>query len=100
MEYDSFFEHRCLDGCAHRRNGHHTRDRAKTLRLQRMGYLVVRMRELQLDEACREPKHLLDTVQTLVSVSVMHGGSCPRCSEVVRNRQESQLTRCGPITGL
>ena len=57
VEYDSFFQHRCLDGCLHRGNCHHTRDRRKTLRLQAMGYVVVRIRELPLDEGCRNGKH-------------------------------------------
>ena len=58
VEYDSYYFHKCRDpACTHRGSCPHRNDRSKTLRLIRLGCVVIRIRELPLDELCRGKKH-------------------------------------------
>ena len=58
IEFDSHFTHKCRsDECEHRGKCPHRDDRAKTIRLQRLGYVVVRIREEPLDIGCRHKRH-------------------------------------------
>ena len=58
VEFDSHFKHKCRgETCDHRAKCPHRDDRAKTIRLQQAGYVVVRMCEEPLDAGCRDRKH-------------------------------------------
>jgi hypothetical protein len=58
IEYDSHYRHRCKDDqCRHLTTCRHNKDRHKTSGLKRLGYVVIRVRELPLDAVCGSHRH-------------------------------------------